>query len=350
MWLSLIWRASRVRTWPAMRRDRAHAAAAGFLDALQDGRQVPQARRARRAAPAAPVAPPPTEICDRDQVGDELLLLARQILEQLHRLGVGEQLGHRVADDSVRWVVSTLAGSTTVQIAEQRRRRAGSSSIQSAGRPNAGSDGPLAGQVRQAAATGPSPAAWSAAARRAPASISLTRIDVGVGGELQVVLDPHRRQHEAHLGRDGAAQALDLLGQPRRVAAGQRKQAVAEFQAGSRRSGAQSVIGGSTGAAATGGSAIVLRGRGACGAARRRRRRAPARPRNGSVGRPGINARSDRGAAGERQRLRAAAELAHQRRVRGALDAALGDHDAGGGARPAGPGSARRARRRRSAW
>ncbi len=37
--------------------------------------------------------------------------------------------------------------------------------------------------------------------------------DVGVGLELDVVEDAHRRHHEAHLDRQRAAQRLDLLGQ-----------------------------------------------------------------------------------------------------------------------------------------
>ncbi len=55
--------------------------------------------------------------------------------------------------------------------------------------------------------------------------------DVGVGLELHVVEDAHRRHHEAHLDRKRAAQRLDLLGQPvaavRRV--DQRQQRVAEL-------------------------------------------------------------------------------------------------------------------------
>ena len=55
--------------------------------------------------------------------------------------------------------------------------------------------------------------------------------DVGVGLELDVVEDAHRRHDEAHLGRERAAQRLDLLGQPvgavRRV--DQRQQRIAEL-------------------------------------------------------------------------------------------------------------------------
>ena len=49
--------------------------------------------------------------------------------------------------------------------------------------------------------------------RPVPASTSLTRIDVGVGLEHDVVEDAHGRHHEAELGRELAAQRLDLLRQ-----------------------------------------------------------------------------------------------------------------------------------------
>ena len=55
--------------------------------------------------------------------------------------------------------------------------------------------------------------------------------DVGVGVELHVVEDAHRRHDEAHLGGERTAQRLDLLGQPvaavRRI--DQRQQRVAEL-------------------------------------------------------------------------------------------------------------------------
>ena len=69
----------------------------------------------------------------------------------------------------------------------------------------------------------------------------------------------------------------------------------------------------------------------ACSASRRRRPPGPASARNGSVGKPGQQRQHRRGAGGHRQRLRAAAELADQRGIGGALHAALGHHDAGGG-------------------
>ena len=62
--------------------------------------------------------------------------------------------------------------------------------------------------------------------------IDLLDLDhVGVGFELHVVEDAHRRHHEAHLDRERAAQRLDLLGQAvvavRRI--DQRQQRVSQF-------------------------------------------------------------------------------------------------------------------------
>ena len=57
----------------------------------------------------------------------------------------------------------------------------------------------------------------------------------------------------------------------------------------------------------------------------------PAIARNGNAGNPGNKPQHSRRAGRHRQRLRLAAQLAHQRDVGGALGAALGHHDAGGG-------------------
>ena len=55
--------------------------------------------------------------------------------------------------------------------------------------------------------------------------------DVGVGLELDVVEDAHRRHHKAHLDRERASQRLDLFGQAVCAvrAVDQRQQRVAEF-------------------------------------------------------------------------------------------------------------------------
>ena len=55
--------------------------------------------------------------------------------------------------------------------------------------------------------------------------------DVGVGLELDVVEDAHRRHHKAHFDRERAAQRLDLLGQAVGAvgAVDQRQQRIAEF-------------------------------------------------------------------------------------------------------------------------
>jgi hypothetical protein len=70
-------------------------------------------------------------------------------------------------------------------------------------------------------------------ARSAAAGIDFLDLDdVGVGLELHVVEDAHRRHDEAHLGGELTAQRLDLLGQAVGavlVFLDQRQQAVAEF-------------------------------------------------------------------------------------------------------------------------
>ena len=170
---------------------------------------------------------------------------------------------------SVRCVVSTLGGSTTVQ-----PRNIASSfsagSIHSAGRPNAGSRVASPGTGRRAALR--VHRQQHGRAQFAAAGLDLLDADrVVVGAELHVVLDAHRRQHEAHLGGDRAAQTLDLLGQPRRLAAGQRQQAVAQLQPDhvDAQRVADRLLGGDRHRPAASGTATR---RVACSAARRRRR------------------------------------------------------------------------------
>ena len=54
--------------------------------------------------------------------------------------------------------------------------------------------------------------------------------DIGIRWQGEIILDTHGRQDEAHFLRDGAAQPLDLIRQPRRIAGSERKQPIAQFQ------------------------------------------------------------------------------------------------------------------------
>ncbi len=152
---------------------------------------------------------------------------------------------------------------------------------------------------------------------------------VGIGRELQIVLDADRWEHEAHLGGDGAPQSFNLLGQFRRVATREREQPVAEFQAervdaqgvGDRRldwCGSDGQVGDLLGEDGFLPDPRATAGQ-RCQAKKRQHRE------------PGHQRQRDCGRGGERQRFRAAAELSHQRRVCCAFDATFGDDDAGGG-------------------
>ena len=171
--LSLICRASRVRTCATIA-GMARAAAARLLDALQDGRQVADRhplgqQRLQHALHAA------HRDLRRDHVGHQLLLLARQLIQQLLRLGVGQQLRNVLRARS-------RSGAWSARSADRPRCSRGTAPLPSAtdrstcaGRPNAGS------LVRSPGRSGTPPfgsIASSMVGRNSPrpASISLTRI------------------------------------------------------------------------------------------------------------------------------------------------------------------------------
>ena len=175
-------------------------------------------------------------------------------------------------------------------------------------------------QARSSVAKVRSPA-W-----RVAAWFTTTR--VMVGAKLHVVLDTHRGQHETHLGGDRPTQALDLLGQPWRIAARERQQAVAQLQPDHVHPQriADRLFGCDR-------HRCLVRHRDARvlvaqpgGAARKTGERHERQHRQARQQRE-----HGRHSRGHRQRLRTAAELTDQGGIGGALHAALGHHDTGGG-------------------
>ena len=165
--------------------------------------------------------------------------------------------------------------------------------------------------------------------------------DVGVGLELDVVEDAHRRHHKAHFDRERPAQRLDLLGQAVGAvgAVDQRQQRVAEldlevvdlerggdrlFRRGSR-GGCRELGGRQFGGGLGPGAAVVVARlpgqRGGAAAERQERQHRNARQQRQHQHHAGRHA----------QRLRIAGELLHQRLVGGAGDAGLRHQEARGG-------------------
>ena len=123
--------------------------------------------------------------------------------------------------------------------------------------------------------------------------------DVGVGLELHIVEDAHRRHHKAHLDRERAAQRLDLLGQAVGAVGrvDQRQQRVAEFdleivdlQRGRDRLFRRGAGGRRRGAAASAGFAPPWQRGCACAPYSASAAAPPPSARNGSIGMPGSSA------------------------------------------------------------
>ena len=162
--------------------------------------------------------------------------------------------------------------------------------------------------------------------------------DVGVGLELHVVEDAHRRHHKAHFDRERTAQRLDLLGQAVGAvgAVDQRQQRIAEFDleiVDLERGGDRLFRRG-----AGGRSGDVRRGQG-CGFRRLGgavvlarlpgQRRGAAAERQERDHRNARQQRQHQHHAGRHaERLRIAGELLDQRLVGGTGDAGLGDQQA----------------------
>lgn len=164
--------------------------------------------------------------------------------------------------------------------------------------------------------------------------------DVGVGLELHVVENAHRRHDKAHLDRERAAQRLDLLGEAVGAvgAIDERQQGIAELDlevvdlqrggdrllgcGGARGSGLPGSGRGLGGFLGLDARALVVAGvpgeRAGTGA--------ECEERNGRNARQRRQHQHDR--RGHRERLRIAGKLLHQRLVGGAGDAGLGDEQA----------------------
>ena len=172
---------------------------------------------------------PETRDQRRHQVLEQFGLFLRQFLEQLLHFAVGQQLRH-VALEQFGQVRRQHGGGVDHGVALDRRlfleRGVDPGGRQAEGRLGGVGAGQLhlaAGRVHDHVLAGPD---------LAGAGVDFLDLDdIGVGVELHVVEDAHRRHHEAHLDRERAAQRLDLLGQP--VAAvgriDQRQQRVAEL-------------------------------------------------------------------------------------------------------------------------
>ncbi len=112
---------------------------------------------------------------------------------------------------SARWVVSTVVGSTTVQL--RHPRLLGQPGRDPAGRqPEGRLRRAFAGQCRGLIAGADRQHHQRAKFARSGGDL-LQREHVGVGLKLHVVLDAHRRQHEAEFRRQRPAQPLDLFRQ-----------------------------------------------------------------------------------------------------------------------------------------
>src|SRR2546430_611132 len=86
-------------------------------------------------------------------------------------------------------------------------------SIQVAGNPKVGSEVWMPGRLT-ACPAGSMTMCWPGQIRSGPRLHFLDLDDIGVGLELDIIEDAHRRHHESHLDRQRTAQRLDLLGQP----------------------------------------------------------------------------------------------------------------------------------------
>ena len=131
---------------------------------------------------------------------------------------------------SVRWVVSTVPGSTTV------KPRNEASSRSAADDPGGGQAEGRLGGVRAGQVDGQALGIHDqegAGEQFALAGIDFLDADaVFVGAQLHIVQDAHRRHDKAHLLRQLAAQRLDLVGDAMALhVVDQRQQAIAQFDA-----------------------------------------------------------------------------------------------------------------------
>ncbi len=169
----------------------------------------------------------------------------------------------------------------------------------------------------------------------AGAGVDLLDLDrVGVGLELHVVEDAHRRHDEAELGRERAPQRLDLLGEPvgavGRVDQRQERIAELDLEVIDLERGADRLLG----RRRLGGLRLGIGRRLLLVALVDRvgeRDRAAAERQERQHGNAGQERHHHHHRAGHAERQRIARELLHQRLVGGSGDAGLGDEEARGG-------------------
>src|SRR5579885_1156414 len=186
------------------------AEAAGLGDAFENGREI-----ADRDALGEEVLQHALDAAQRnlrrDEVGDQLLMGLVELVEQLLRLGIGEQLGHVVLDDlgemrrhhGLRLDDGVAAKGRLLARGFRRpqRRQAEGGLVRRLARQGDG----FAARIHDEQHVGPQIAA--------PGFELLDADDVAVGGELQIILDADRWHDEAHLDGELPAQRLDLVGE-----------------------------------------------------------------------------------------------------------------------------------------
>src|SRR5579883_570045 len=166
----------------------------------------------------------------RDDVGDELVLLLVQLVEELLGLGIGEQLGH-------------IALHGLGEVGRQHRRRIDDRIALEHGlfaiafrHPHGGQAegrlGRLVAGQRDLVAARVHDEEHARLELAAPDLDLLDPHDIAVGAELHVVLDAHRREDETHLARELATERLDLIGEAMAArVVDERDEAVAELDA-----------------------------------------------------------------------------------------------------------------------
>ena len=164
----------------------------------------------------------------RDEFFHQLLVLRRQIVQQLLGLGIGQKLGHMALEHFGEMGGEHRAGIDHGEAAEagflaQRRRHPGGG--QAEGRLGGVGAGQVDGQALGIHDQ------EGAGEQFALAGIDFLDADaVFVGAQLHIVQDAHRRHHKAHFLRQLAAQRLDLVGDAVALnIVDQGQQAIAQF-------------------------------------------------------------------------------------------------------------------------
>ena len=206
-----IWRASRARTCSASIAGLRVTASASAMPSRMVERSRIEMRSASRICSTRWM--PETVIWPGTMSLTSFALLLRQLLEQLLDLGVGQQLGHVALDQFGQMggehgggVDHGIAAERGLFLAARRRPRspAGRRSARWCASPGRSTWLPRGSMTMY----------WSGQTSPRAGLDLLDLDDVGVGVELHVVEDAHRRHHEAHLDGQRPAQRLDLLGQP----------------------------------------------------------------------------------------------------------------------------------------